>query len=460
MGIEDPTVADGASASMSSSKMADLVGRVLQGRYRATRKVGAGSMGDVYEGVALASGGRIAIKVLKPERAVRDVFRHRFLREAKSAVLIAHPNVVNVIDYGETEDGLLYIAMEFLEGEDLASYIGRVGRRPWRQCLPVLQQVAAALAAAHDRGVVHRDVKPSNILLRADGQGGSIVKLVDFGVAKLDNHLVSRVLTQAADVVGTVMYMSPEQAEGRRADLRSDVYAFGVTAFQLATGTVPFPGRDLFKVMTAHMTAPPPTPSTHATDLPPVADAFILRCLAKSPDDRYQSMHDVLAVLAGEAPPDLVSTPRPGTPLELGDPSPHERHPALAADVDPADSQASAEAEPPTDAAGEFDDEEAPTTYFRSLPVETPAPVPPGAASTPVVPSPPPPLHPPSSSTAPASSPFAAGALLGGRTLRSPITDVGADDLAPLEPRTSPAVYALLVLFLIVLGALVLVVLS
>lgn len=353
MGVEDPTVADDAAASMSSHSLADLSGSLLQGRYRMTRLVGSGSMGDVYDGVDLSTRGRVALKVLKPERAVREVFRHRFLREAKSAVMIDHPNVVDVLDYGEEPGGLLFIVMEFLEGEDLSSYLHRNRRLQWPHAVAVLSQVAAALAAAHDCGVVHRDVKPSNILLRQDGTGGLIVKLLDFGVAKLDKQMVSRVLTRAEDVVGTVLYMSPEQAEGRAADLRSDVYAFGVTAFQTMTGEVPFPGRDLFKVMSAHLTQPPPDPRRGAPEMPPWGSRFVLRCLEKNPETRYQSMHDVLAVLAGKATPDLVSVARPGTPIAEASDERQEQHPPLGGEP---------LLEPPT--ADEFDD--APTAYFQA----------------------------------------------------------------------------------------------
>lgn len=328
-------------------------------------------MGDVYDGVDLSTGGRVALKVLKPERAVREVFRHRFMREARSAVLIDHPNVVDVLDFGETPEGLLFIAMEFLEGEDLSSYLARNGRLHWPHAVVVLRQIAAALAAAHDCGVVHRDVKPSNILLRQDGSGGLIVKLLDFGVAKLDNQMVSRVLTRAEDVVGTVLYMSPEQAEGRTADLRSDVYAFGVTAFQTLVGEVPFPGRDLFKVMSAHLNDPPPDPSARAPEMPSWGSRFVLRCLEKAPHSRYQSMHDVLAVLSGSVEPDIVSEPRPGTPIADPKDAEYDLHPPLMEDPLPLDARAPTIASNPAD---EFD--EAPTAYFQaqaSIPAAVPA---------------------------------------------------------------------------------------
>lgn len=443
---------------MSTQSLSDLSGQVLHDRYRATRLVGSGSMGDVYDGVDLTTGSRVALKLLKPERAVREVFRHRFLREAKSAVLIDHPNVVDVLDYGETPEGLLFIAMEFLEGEDLSSYLKRTGRLHWPHALSVLRQVAAALAAAHDCGVVHRDVKPSNILLRQDGSGGLIVKLLDFGVAKLENHLVSRVLTRAEDVVGTVLYMSPEQAEGRRADLRSDVYAFGVTAFQTLTNQVPFPGRDLFKVMSAHLTQPPPDPAEVAPEMPSWGSRFVLRCLEKRPEARYQNMHDVLAVLSGAVDPDIISQPRPGTPItDPNEVNELDLHPPLEEEL-----------APPPAAVDEFD--EAPTAYFQAplpspapaeAPSLSPVPEPPAAAST--IPQPfdfvrPAPAPPEASHTVPMRvdperSPFGSPA---GHTMPTPIV---TEELEPYEPRPSRVVPVLLAFgVLAVLAALAVVV--
>jgi len=468
LGVEDPTVADDASASMSAQSLADLSGRVLHGRYRAVRLIGSGSMGDVYDGVDMATRGRVALKVLKPERAVREVFRHRFLREARSAVLIDHPNVVDVLDYGETPEGLLFIAMEFLEGEDLSSYLKRNGRLLWPHAVGVLRQVAAALAAAHDCGIVHRDVKPSNILLRQDGSGGLIVKLLDFGVAKLDNQMVSRVLTRAEDVVGTVLYMSPEQAEGRTADLRSDVYAFGVTAFQTITGNVPFPGRDLFKVMSAHLTQPAPSPADQAPEMPQWGARFVLRCLEKKPEARYQSMHDVLSVLSEQATPDLVSVARPGTPIS--DPNQqddYDPHPPLAEPVllDPRAPTIAASA------ADEFD--EAPTAYFQAatisssladaLPGKTQ--IAPEDLQTVIEPATmraaaiaPQPFTPPGT-TQPnriVDSPFGPQDPIDGGTVPSPAY---TDDPILFEPRSSRAVYVVLVVgVLLVMGALAVVV--
>lgn len=487
MGVEDPTVADDASASMSSHSLADLSGSVLRGRYRVAGSIGSGSMGDVYDGVDLSTGGRIALKVLKPERAVREVFRHRFLREAKSAVLIDHPNVVDVLDYGETPEGLLFIAMEFLEGEDLSSYLKRNGRLQWPHAVSVLSQVAAALAAAHDCGVVHRDVKPSNILLRQDGSGGLLVKLLDFGVAKLDNQMVSRVLTRAEDVVGTVLYMSPEQAEGRSADLRSDVYAFGVTAFQTITGNVPFPGRDLFKVMSAHLTQPAPDPAEQVPEMPPWGSRFVLRCLEKKPEVRYQSMHDVLSVLAGKATPDIESHPRPGTPItDPNEEVDHDPHPPLTENPVILDPRG------PTIAGATGDEfDEAPTAYFQAARISSSLAESPGMTEAVPVPAPvevarpgsleaalesvpsaptqpatlrttglgaqaPQTLRAPAVSLEPPASPFGPQGPLGGHTVPSPVF---TEDPVPYEPRPSRGIYIVAAIgVLIVVGALAIVV--
>ena len=339
-GEDRPTMHD-PDAGASSMAMADLAGQVFNGRYRLVRKVGAGSMGDVYQSERIEDGRTVAIKVLKPEHAMRELFRHRFLREAKSAVPIEHPNVVDVIDFGTAEDGWLYIAMEFLHGEDLSDYLWRLKRLSWRQSCALLQQAASGLSAAHAHGVVHRDVKPSNILLVDGRAGGAHVKIVDFGVAKLNEEAVSRVLTQVDDVVGTVAYMSPEQAEGREADVRSDVYALGVTAYELATGQVPFEGRDMFQVMMGHLQTAPRPPSELVPDFPPAANAFILRCLAKRPEDRFQTMDEVLATLQTTASPDAVSLPPPvipaisvqesSSPAELAQPPPAKPQPGSAA---------------------------------------------------------------------------------------------------------------------------------
>ena len=387
MGVDDrPTVVDGGGPAPSPGG-GELVDTVLDGKYRITRKLGSGSMGDVYEGRQEGTGRRVAVKVLKPERASRDVFRHRFLREARSALMIPHPNVVEVIEVGATEHGLLYFSMEYLQGEDLGALLKRLRHLPWSQTREILLQVSAGLAAAHACGVVHRDIKPSNILLLA-GKDPPVVKIVDFGVAKLSAGMVSRVLTQAADVVGTVLYMSPEQAEGEPADERSDIYALGVMAYETVVGRVPFPGNDIFKVMHAHLREDPTPPGELVPDLPAEASEFIMTCLRKRPADRYPNMDWVLGVLEGRLPAkhDRAGTERISVgPIDVGLHTPigedvtrlatHPTAPTVAASLEAAGVPEYAE---PRD-SGEFED--APTAYFRA-PSRVEAPPAPGPKAT------------------------------------------------------------------------------
>jgi len=324
LGGKDQPKIRGLSAHEPLPAASELLGLTLGG-YHVVRTVGAGAMGYVYEAVCLDTQATVALKVLKPEHAQTDMFRRRFLREAQSAVRIDHPNVVDVIDFGESEEWL-YIAMEFLQGEDLSQYLARVQRLTWRQSCALLQQAASGLAAAHASGVVHRDIKPSNMLLVNDAAGGARVKIVDFGVAKLASSAASQVLTQADDLIGTVAYMSPEQCEGSEADARSDVYALGVTAYQLATGRLPFPGTDIFQVMYGHLKSDPETPSSLVPGFPADANAFIMGCLAKRPIDRYQSMAEVVAALHTTSalgnvalpPPVVGSAAIPGKPPPAG----------------------------------------------------------------------------------------------------------------------------------------------
>jgi tRNA A-37 threonylcarbamoyl transferase component Bud32 len=322
---EQTRVLGDESGPVAATGLADLSGTVLDERYAIKGLVGAGSMGDVYEATQIATGQRVAVKVLKPERAHRSIFYARFMREAKSMQMVQHPGVVHIIDVGQVPGGVVYFAMEFLEGDDLSAVLKREYRMSWPRCRDILSQVADALAAAHARGIVHRDIKPSNCLLLHDNGGSDRVKLLDFGVAKLGVDMVSKELTSAADVVGTVLYMSPEQALGKPADARSDVYAMGVMAYEMATGRVPFPGNDIFKVMSRHLRAAPRPPREVVPDLPEDAANLILKALEKAPEDRFQTMAELRAALdrtmgLASAPAGLsehVPAPGPGRDLAL-----------------------------------------------------------------------------------------------------------------------------------------------
>jgi serine/threonine protein kinase len=267
--------------------------------YRIEARLGRGGMGEVYRAVQLDLGRRVALKVLSPELAADDGFRRRFLRESRIAASIDHPNVIPIYQAGE-DNGLLYIAMRYVEGSDLATLLEREGRLAPARTLAILAQVAGALDAAHDRGLVHRDVKPANILLATAAAGATPhCYLCDFGLIKqTDAAKEFSALTAVDQFVGTVPYVAPEQIEGRQIDGRTDVYSLGCVLFQCLTGSLPFEGSNDVEVVFAHLRGSPPPLSTRAPGLPPSLDAVLARALAKSKDDRHPTCAALIAATA------------------------------------------------------------------------------------------------------------------------------------------------------------------
>jgi serine/threonine protein kinase len=296
--------------------------------YRIEARVGRGGMGEVYRAVQLSLGRRVALKILAPKLADDEMFRRRFLRESRIAASIDHPSIIPIYETGE-EGGLLYIAMRYVDGMDLATLLKRDGRLEPALALGIMSQVASALDAAHARGLVHRDVKPANILLAASPPGtDGHCYLCDFGLIKqVGTEEAQSALTATDQFVGTIPYVSPEQIEGRPLDGRADVYSLGCVLFHCLTGSVPFQGSTDIEVVFAHMREPPPPLSGRAPNLPRSLDAIIARAMAKSRDDRWPTCSSLIAALKAQVPPQLLDPsstrdaetrsmplPRPTTP--------------------------------------------------------------------------------------------------------------------------------------------------
>ena len=276
-----------------------LVGMLIAGRYRIHRLLGEGGMGQVYLAEHEAIEKKVALKVLRPEYSIKPDIVARFQQEAISASRIKHPNVLDVFDFGRLDNDCFFLAMEYLEGNDLADEIVKQRVLDPVRGLRITLQVCRALAAAHGRGVVHRDLKPENVFLQRTADGEVIVKIVDFGIAQLRSNEEAaatepkrRRLTKTGMIFGTPEYMAPEQAGGRNADLRVDIYALGVIMYEMFTGAVPFTGDTFIGVLTRQLNDPPPHMITVAPDLKisPELQGVIMQALAKQPEQRHQSM--------------------------------------------------------------------------------------------------------------------------------------------------------------------------
>ena len=266
------------------------IGRVFDGRYRIISRLGTGGMAAVYLAEDAELGRRVAIKILDDRHANDPAFLERFRREAQSAAGLSHPNVVAIYDRGEAE-GTSYIAMEYLEGPTLKDLIVRQGPLPVPVAIDYARQILAAVGFAHRNGIVHRDIKPHNVLVGEDGR----CKVTDFGIARSG----ASEMTEVGSIVGTAQYLSPEQARGGPISPASDLYSVGVVLYEMLTGKVPFAGEQPLEIAMKHLNGVPDAPSAHRRGVPRELDAIILRSLAKSPADRYRSAEAFDAELAG-----------------------------------------------------------------------------------------------------------------------------------------------------------------
>ena len=268
-----------------------LIDTLFDGRYRIVRKLGAGGMANVYLAEDQELGRRVAIKILDDRHAGDDQFIERFRREAKNAAGLSHANIVSIYDRGEAE-GTYYIAMEYLDGRSLKELILSRGAAPPRIAIEYARQILAALRFAHRHGVVHRDIKPHNIMVDAEGR----LTVTDFGIARAEQAGSSQ-MTEAGSIIGTAQYLSPEQARGAPVDQTSDLYSLGIVLYELLTGSVPFTGSTPVEVAMKHLSAVPEPPSAKQADIPRELDLVVLRALAKDPRDRYRSAEEMDADL-------------------------------------------------------------------------------------------------------------------------------------------------------------------
>lgn len=263
------------------------VGMNLADRYEIVGKVGAGGMSDVYKAKDHVLGRSVAVKVLKPEFSEDRNFVTKFRTEAQSAAGLEHPNVVNIYDVG-SEEGLHYIVMEYVEGITLKTYVEKKGQLTFKESISIAIQVARGIEAAHNKHLIHRDIKPQNIIISTEGK----VKVTDFGIARAASSN-----TISADVMGSVHYASPEQARNGFVDGRSDIYSLGIVMYEMVTGRVPFDGDTTVAVALQHLQEEMTPPGTYAPDLPISMEKIILKCTQKNPDRRYQSIADLLTDL-------------------------------------------------------------------------------------------------------------------------------------------------------------------
>ncbi len=294
----------------------ELIGQTVAERWVIERKLGQGGMGVVYGARHSVIDRRVALKVLRADLARDPQIMARFVQEAKAASRIGNPHIVEVSDFGQLPDGSTYFAMELLVGQSLANAIDENPGKPLPlgRILHVARQVTRGLGAAHDAGIVHRDLKPDNVMLVARGSDADFVKVLDFGIAKVGSS--AEKVTRAGQVFGTPHYMSPEQAEGKAVDARTDVYALGVMLFEMASGAVPFDADNFMGILTQHLYKEPPPLKVAADGTPvsPALAAIVGKCMAKKAADRYPTMEEVGADLdrlaGGKVPLAVQSLPR------------------------------------------------------------------------------------------------------------------------------------------------------
>ncbi|HEX7704357.1 MAG TPA: serine/threonine-protein kinase, partial [Kofleriaceae bacterium] len=302
----------------------EMIGREIAGRFRILSLLGEGGMGAVYRGEQISLRRAVAIKVLRPELSANQALLARFSREAEAVAKLDHPNSVKVYDFGQDADGSLFIAMELIDGKSLREVLGAAGPLPPVRAFNIVLQVAASLVDAHAVNIVHRDLKPDNVMLVDKGRQKDVVRVLDFGIAKLrdDSRATQQAMTQAGDMLGTPQYMAPEQIKGEAIDGRTDIYALGCMLYEMVTARLPFEAPSIMAMLSKHLMEMPPPPSQRRPDLQisPAIDHVVMAALQKDPNARPANMEHYAEMLAGvlaQLPPDSKAMTAQYTPAPM-----------------------------------------------------------------------------------------------------------------------------------------------
>ena len=314
-GVEYPDTTTLCSADGVALEKTDdaLLGQVLAGKYRIEKCLSAGGMGTVYRGTHVLMGKTVAVKVLNPSLAADEKIVARFSREARAASKISHPHALSVTDFGEAENGVVFLVMEYLDGQMLKQVLRQEGPMPLPRAVEILRQVGGALDAAHGEGVVHRDLKSDNIMLLSSS-GTDYAKVLDFGIAKIKEPegTYDPGLTAPDLVIGTPQYMSPEQcSQSPDIDARSDIYSLGIILYEMLVGHVPFTGGSPTAIMLQHLQRQAPSVLAERVDLPEAIGRVVARALEKRPEDRYQTVGELVedfTIAAGMEPAGVSSS--------------------------------------------------------------------------------------------------------------------------------------------------------
>jgi serine/threonine-protein kinase len=309
----------------------NMIGREVAGRFRILAKLGEGGMGTVYRAEQMSLKRTVALKMLRPDVGGGALLLQRFNAEAHAVAKLSHPNTVNIYEFGQDTDGMLFIAMEFVEGRSLRAVIHAEAPLPIRRALAIASQIAASIADAHSRSIVHRDLKPDNVMLQDRGKQKDVVRVLDFGIAKLRDDGRANNMTQAGDMLGTPQYMAPEQIRAEQIDGRTDVYALGCMIYEMVTGRLPFEAPTVMALLSKHLMETPPPPSQRRPDLglPRVIDDLVMAAMAKDPAQRPPTMEQfgehidgLLQSLPRDAPSAPISVPFMPAPAVPTPPAP------------------------------------------------------------------------------------------------------------------------------------------